>query len=129
MKCECVGRGVKTRSCCGVCDAVERGGGGGATENVTPLSGGPLLTLESELVSAESGFPCRPSLVGVWEAVPVGELIGEAARREEITGGNGLALQALDVHLDRVSDAVTNSRTTLSQLTDANARLASAASS
>ena len=31
---------------------------------VAPLSGGPLLTLERELVSMESGFPCRPRLVG-----------------------------------------------------------------
>ena len=66
MECECVRRGVNTGSCGGVGDAVERGGGGGAAENVALLSGGPLLTLESELVSAESGFPCRPRLVGAW---------------------------------------------------------------
>ena len=41
---------------------------------------------------------------------------------------NDLALQALDGHLDRMADAATNSGTTLSQLTDANARLASATS-
>ena len=57
MECERVGRGVNTGSCGGVCDAVERGGGGGATENVAPLSGVPLLTLKRELLSAESGFP------------------------------------------------------------------------
>ena len=76
MEYECVGRGVNTGFCGGVCDAMERGGGGGATKNVAPLSGGPLLTLECDLVSAESGFPCRPSLVGAWEAVPVGALLG-----------------------------------------------------
>ena len=80
---------MNTRSCGGVCDAVERGGGGGATKNVAPLSGGPLLTLERELVSVESGFPCRPSLVGAWEVVPVRALLGEAARGEERAGGNG----------------------------------------
>ena len=37
-----------------------------------------------------------------------------------------LALQALDGHLDRMSNAATNSGLTLSQLTDANARLAAA---
>ena len=42
---------------------------------------------------------------------------------------NDLALQALDGHLDRMADAATNSITTLSQLTEANARLASATSS
>ena len=41
---------------------------------------------------------------------------------------NNLALQDLDVHLNRMDDAATNSGTTLSQLTDANARLASATS-
>ena len=41
---------------------------------------------------------------------------------------NDLALQALDGHLDRMADAATNSGTTLSQLTKANARLASATS-
>ena len=40
-----------------------------------------------------------------------------------------LALQALDSHLDRMANAATNSGTTLSQLTDANTRLASATSS
>ena len=73
---------MNTGSCGGVCDAVERGGGGGATKNVALISGGPFLTLERELVSAESVFPCRPRLVGAWEAVPVGALIGEAARGE-----------------------------------------------
>ena len=82
--------------CRSVCDAVERGGGGGATKNVTPLSGGPLLTLERELVSAEIGLPCRPSLVGAWEAVPVGALLGEAARGTERAGGNGRETLVVD---------------------------------
>ena len=72
----------------GICDAVERGGGGGATKNVAPLSGGPLLTLERELVSSKSGFPCRPSLVDAWEAVAVRALLEEAARGEERAGCN-----------------------------------------
>ena len=86
MECKCVGRGVDTRSCGGVGDAVERSGGGGAAENVAPLSGGPLLTLERELVSAESAFPRRPRLVGAWEAVLVGSCLGKlpAARREPV---------------------------------------------
>ena len=42
---------------------------------------------------------------------------------------NDLALQALDSHLDRMADVTTNSRTTLSQLTDASACIASATSS
>ena len=96
MECKCVGRGVNTGSCGGVCDAVERGGGGGATENVAPLSGDPLLTLECELVSVESGFPCRPSLVGAWEAVSFGALLGEAARGEERAGGNGRETLVVD---------------------------------
>ena len=80
---------MNTGSCGGVCDAMERGGGGGPTKNVAPLSGGPLLTLERELVRAESGFLCHPSLVGAWEAVPVGALLGEAARGEERANGYG----------------------------------------
>ena len=44
------------------------------------------------------------------------------------THANNLALQALDGHLDRMADAATNSGTTLSQLTEANARLASTTS-
>ena len=68
---------------------MKRGGGRGAAKNAAPLSGGPLLTLERELVSAESGFPCRPRLVGAWEAVPVGALLGEAARGEERADGYG----------------------------------------
>ena len=66
--------------------------GGGicsAVKDVAPLSGGPLLTLESELVSAESGFPHCPRLVGAGEAVSVGELLGESARSEERAGGDG----------------------------------------
>ena len=89
MECECVGRGVNTGSFIGVCDAMERGGGGGATENVAPVSGGPLLTLKRELVSAESGFSCRPCIVGALEAVPVGALLGESARGEDRSGGYG----------------------------------------
>ena len=89
MECKCVERGVDTGSCSGVGDAVECGGGGGAVENVAPLSGGPLLALERDLVSAESGFPRRLRLVGAWEAVPVGALLGEAARGEERSGGYG----------------------------------------
>ena len=42
---------------------------------------------------------------------------------------SNLLLQALDGHLDRMANAATNSGTTLSQITDANARLASATSS
>ena len=45
------------------------------------------------------------------------------------THANNFALQALDGHLDRMADTTTNSGTTLSQLTEANARLASATSS
>ena len=78
MECECVGRGVNSGSC---------GGDGGAAENVAALSGGPLLTFKHEMVRAESCFPRRPRFVGVWEAVPVGELLGEAARGEERAGG------------------------------------------
>ena len=78
-----------TRSCGGVGDSVERGGGRGAAENIAPLSGGPLLTLERELVSVESGFPRRPRLVGAGEAAPVGALLGEAACGEEQAGGYG----------------------------------------
>ena len=80
---------MNTGSCGCVYDAVERGGGGGAAENVAPLSGGPLLTLERELVSAESVFPCRPSLVCAWEAVPVGALFWKNAGGEEGAGGYG----------------------------------------
>ena len=89
MECECVERGVNTRSFGGVGDAVERGGGRGAAENVAPLSGGLLLTLKRELVCAESGFPRRPRLVGAREAIPVGELLGEASRGKERAGGYG----------------------------------------
>ena len=80
---------MNTGLCGGVCDAVERCGGGGAAENVAPISGGPLLTLERELVSTESGFPCRPGLVCAWEAVPVGALFWETAGGEERAGGYG----------------------------------------
>ena len=96
MECKCVGRGVNTGLCGGVCDAVERGGGGGAAEIVAPLSGSPLLTLERELVSAEIDLSCRPRLVGAWEAIPVGALLGEAARGEERAGGYGREPFAVD---------------------------------
>ena len=76
-------------SCGGVCDAMERYGGGGAAENVAPLSGGLLLTLELELVGAESGFPCCPGLVCAWEAVPVGALFWETAGSKERACGYG----------------------------------------
>ena len=48
-----------------------------------------MLTLQRELVSAESGFPRCPLLVGAWKAVPVGALLGEAAHGEERAGGYG----------------------------------------
>ena len=64
-------------------------GGGGAAKNVAPLSSGLLLTLERELVSAESGFPCRPGFVCAWEAVLVGELFWETAGGEKRAGGYG----------------------------------------
>ena len=59
MECKCVRVGVNTGSCSCVCDAVERGGGGGASKNVAPLSVGPLLTLESD-----SGFCSSPAVGG-----------------------------------------------------------------
>ena len=64
-------------------DAVDGGGGDSAAEDVAPLSCRSLLTLKRELVCAESGIPRRPRLVGAGEAVPVGALLGEAARGEE----------------------------------------------
>ena len=54
---------MNTGSCGGICDAVECGGGGGTAENVAPLSGGPLLTLERELVSAEIGLCLAVDLI------------------------------------------------------------------
>ena len=87
MECECVGRGVGTGSCGGVGDSVECGGGRGAAEYIALLSGGPLLTLERELVRAESGFLRRPRLVGAGEVFPVGALLGEAVRGKERAGG------------------------------------------
>ena len=63
MECERVGRGVSAGTCGGVCDAMERCGGGGAAKNVAPLSGGPLLTLERELVSAEIGLCLAVDLI------------------------------------------------------------------
>ena len=87
MECERVGRGVNAGSCGGVCDAMECFGGRGAAKNVSPLSGGPLLTLERELVGVESGFPSLPGLVCAWEAVPVGALFWKTAGVEEGAGG------------------------------------------
>ena len=51
-----------------------------------------------------------------------------AASGPSFLHASDLALQVLDSHLDRMADAATNSGTTLSQLTDANARLASTTS-
>ena len=51
-----------------------------------------------------------------------------AALGTATTPAGSFALQALNGHLDRMDDAATNSGLTLSQLTDANARLASATS-
>ena len=76
-------------SCGGVCDNMECCDGGGAAKNVAPLSGGPLLTLEHELVGAESGFPSRPGLVCAWEAVAVEALFWETTGGEERAGGYG----------------------------------------
>ena len=87
MEYERVRRGVNAGLCGVVCDAVERCGGGGAAKNVAPLSGGPLLTLERELVGTESGFPCCPGLVFAWEAVSVRALFWETAGGEERAGG------------------------------------------
>ena len=64
-------------------------GGRGAAKNVAPLSGGLLLTLERELMGAESGFSSRPDLASAWEAIPVGALFGKAAGGEEGAGGYG----------------------------------------
>ena len=72
------------------------GGSGGAAENVAPLSGGLLLTLERELVSAECGFPRRPRLVGAKEAIPVMALLGEAACGKEQAGGYGCETLVVD---------------------------------
>ena len=52
-----------------------------------------------------------------------------AASEPSFPHASNLALQALDGHLDRMANAATNSGLTLSQLTDANTRLASATSS
>ena len=46
-----------------------------------------MLTLEHDLVRAYSVLTRRPFLVGAGEAVPVGALLGEAARGEERAGG------------------------------------------
>ena len=89
MECERVRRGVNAGSCSGVCDAMECCGGGGADKNVAPLSGGPLLTLERELVGTESGFPSRPGLACAWKAVPVGALFWKTAGGKEGDGGYG----------------------------------------
>ena len=77
------------------------GGGGGAAKNVAPLSGAHTSpdALAFHVASGPSSSPA-----------------------------SDLALQDLDGHLDRMADAATNSGTTLSQLTDANTRLASVTS-
>ena len=55
--------------------------------------------------------------------------VAEARRAlASVSYASDLALQALDGHLDQMADAATNSGLTLSQLTDANARLAAATS-
>ena len=87
MECERVGRGVNAGSCGGVYDSMECCGCGGSAKNVAPLSSGSLLTLERELVGAESYFPSRPGLVCAWEAVPVGALFWKTAGGEEGAGG------------------------------------------
>ena len=76
-------------SCGGVCDAMYHCGGGGAAKNIAPLSGGLLLTLERELVGAESGFPSHPVLVCAWETIPVEALFRKTAGSEEGAGGYG----------------------------------------
>ena len=76
-------------SCGGVYDDMECCGGGGASKNVAPLSGGPLLTLERELVGAEISFPSLPGLVCAWETIPVGALFWKTAGGEEGAGGYG----------------------------------------
>ena len=51
-----------------------------------------------------------------------------AASGTSTTPAGDLSLQDLDGHLDRMADAATNSGLTLSQLTDAEARLAATTS-
>ena len=89
MECERVGGGVDAGSCGGVCDSMERCGGGGAAKNVAPLSGGPLLTLKRELMGTESSFPSRPGLSCAWETIPVGALFRKSAGDKEGAGGYG----------------------------------------
>ena len=57
-----------------------------------------------------------------------GALAFHAAAGTSSSPASDLALQSLDGHLNRMADAATNSGLTLSQLTDANTRLASATS-
>ena len=57
MECMRVGEGVDVGSCGSVGDPMDCCGGEGAAKNVAPLSGGPFLTLERELMGAESGIP------------------------------------------------------------------------
>ena len=63
-------------------------GDGCAAEDVPPLPCRTLFTLERELMGAEVCLPRGPLLVGAGEAVPVGELLQEASRSEERSGGD-----------------------------------------
>ena len=58
-------------------------------KTLPPLSGGPLITLERELVGTESGFPSRPGLVCAWETIPVRVLFRKTAGGKEGAGGYG----------------------------------------
>ena len=67
--------------------------------------------------TATPGAPITPSALAF-----------HAASGTSTTPAGDFALQALDGHLDRMADNATNSGLTLSQLTDANARLATTTS-